>query len=64
MTAETVAASLLKLVNDSTPEEIVGLLNRLAMMRGVEFAGKEPTYRAIFKAMVDRLYLKTLTGKW
>ena len=59
-TTESVCADLLALVNSSTPEEIVGLLNGLAMMRGVEFAGKETTYMAIFKAMTERLYLKVL----
>lgn len=60
--AEKLARALQAQLEQSTPEEIVRFLFDLATMRD-QYTSVE-LYRSVFKAAAERLYLKTLTGKW
>ena len=61
--AEQLASALLDHFDAATPEELVKWLGELVLMREGD-SRAEKFYHSTFKAAVERLYLKTLPGKW
>lgn len=62
MTAEKLHKEMLAQFEQATPEEMVQWLAEMIAMRK-EFTDAN-FYHGVFKFAVERLYLKTLAGKW